>query len=130
MSRQQIIETIGGRDFDALVPRDFLDHFGLVRPGQYGVVCADVGAAINALESLGATPFVHVRTNAPGWTEWGEKKKVGVEMAMGYSDGEQIEILGAGHNTQLYSETIPADGSIALHHVCCNLDVNKICSKC
>ena len=122
MSRTEILRKIGGRDFDALVDPAFLRRFGLSRPGQYGVVCADVSASIDMLEGLGATPFIHATTAAPGWTERGEKKPVQVEMAMGYTDGEQIELLGPGENTDFYREAVPTDGSMALHHVCCMQD--------
>ena len=126
MSRADIIRAIGGRDFDALVDPAFLRRLGLTRPAQYGVVCADVDGAVDILEDCGATPFLRANTPAPGWTERGEKKSVRVEMAMGYTEGEQIELLGPGENTDFYREAIPADGSMALHHVCCmqdNLDM-------
>ncbi len=57
---------------------------------------ADVGAEIKALEALGCSPFIHVNMAAPGWTEQGEARKVKVEMAMGYTEDEQIELLGPG----------------------------------
>ena len=45
------------------------------------------------------------------------KKSVETEMALGYAGGQQIELLGPGRNTTLYSEKIPTDGGITLHHV-------------
>jgi hypothetical protein len=38
-------------------------------------------------------------------------------MSLGYVDHQQIELLGPGDNTDLYTQKIPADGSFALHHV-------------
>ena len=128
MSREEIIEKLGGGDFGSLIPQAFLQRFDLSSPGQYGMVCADVAAEIAALEDLGATSFIHVNMGAPGWTEAGVKKKVSVEMAMGYTDGEQIELLGPGENTRFYLDAIPAGGALTLHHVCCmqnNIDELK-----
>ena len=71
------------------------------------------------LESIGTTPFVHAQMEAPGWTEQGLRKRVRVDMAMGYSQGEQIELLGPGENTDFYRRHIPPDGALTLHHVCC-----------
>jgi hypothetical protein len=53
----------------------------------------------------------------PGWTERGERKSVLAQMSLGYVDHQQIELLGPGQNTNLYTEKIPTDGSFALHHV-------------
>ena len=39
------------------------------------------------------------------------------EVALGYCEGQQIELLGPGTNTNHYAEKIPADGGFALHHV-------------
>ena len=119
MSRKAIITRLGGIALDQLVDPDFLEEFGLSTPGQYGMVCADVAEEMDALEALGATPFVHANMDAPGWSEQGEKKKVKVEMAMGYTGEEQIELLGPGQGTDFYRDAIPADGSLTLHHVCC-----------
>lgn len=119
MSRRQVIAALGGRSLDKLVPQAFLDEFDLVTPGQYGMVCEDVDAEMRALEALGCTPFVHANMDAPGWTEYGEKKRVKVDMAMGYTNGEQVELLGPGVNTDFYRDAIPADGVLTLHHVCC-----------
>ena len=120
MAREEIIDALGGKDFSELVPEDFLAQFNLSSPAQYGMVCASVGAEVGRLESLGCTTFFHAHMDAPGWTELGEKKKVKVEMALGYSDDEQIELLGPGVNTRFYLDAIPEDGALALHHVCCN----------
>jgi hypothetical protein len=125
MARKEIIEALGGRHFGELIPAGFLARFGLSPPSQYGMVCADVSAEVARLELLGTTDFFHAHMEAPGWTEFREKTtvektKVKVEMALGYSDDEQIELLGPGVNTSFYMETIPPDGSLTLHHVCCN----------
>lgn len=119
MSRSAIIRALGGRALGELLDPVFLRTFGLAQPAQYGMVCGDVGASMETLESLGATPFVHARMEAPGWTEQGERRRVRVDMAMGYSQGEQIELLGQGENTEFYRREIPADGALTLHHVCC-----------
>jgi hypothetical protein len=119
MSRESIMQRLGGCDFDGLIPADFLQRFGLSRPGQYGMVCADVSSEIRELEARGCTPFVHVNMAAPGWQEQGRPLDVKVEMAMGYTDGEQIELLGPGENTTFYTDAIPADGALTLHHLCC-----------
>jgi hypothetical protein len=119
MSRQAIIESLGGCALPNLVDPAFLQAFDLSSPCQYGMVCADVSAEIERLEALGATPFIHATMEAPGWTEQGEKKKVRVEMAMGYTAGEQIELLGPGENTDFYRDDIPDDGALTLQHVCC-----------
>jgi len=129
MSRQQIIEKLGGRSLGEIIPAEFLARFNLSPPGQYGMVCANVAAERDNLEALGATPFIHTNTEAPGWVEQGTRRKVQVDMAMGYTDGEQIELLGPGTNTNFYRDAIPADGSLTLHHVCCmqnNLDELKV----
>ena len=119
MSRQAIIDALGGTDLSALVDADFLGQFGLSTPGQYGMVSGNVPANIERLEGLGTTPFIYANMDAPGWTEQGEQKPVKVEMGMGYVGDQQIEVLGAGENTQFYTDAIPADGSLTLHHVCC-----------
>jgi hypothetical protein len=120
MPTQQITRKLGGKTLTQLVPADFLTHFELSPPAQYGMVCGDVAAEIDELEALGCTPFVHANMDAPGWTEMGEKKKVKVEMAMGYTDDGQIELLGPGANTDFYRNAIPKSGTLTLHHVCCN----------
>ena len=128
MSHQAVVDRLGGRDLGELIELSFLEEFGLSRPGQYGMVCADVAAEISALEDLGCTPFIHAHMGAPGWTEAGERKDVRVEMAMGYTTDGQIELLGPGENTQFYRDAIPADGALTLHHVCCmenNIDALK-----
>lgn len=119
MTRAAIIDKLGGRSLHDIVPADFLAHFNLSIPGQYGMVCADVDAELQSLEALGATPFIHAHMDAPGWTEAGERKKVSVDMAMGYTGDEQIELLGPGVNTDFYRDAIPDDGALTLHHVCC-----------
>lgn len=118
MSRADIVTALGGLALPDLVSPGFLEKFGLNPPGQYGMVCEDVGRELKALETLGCTPFFHAMMDAPGWTEYQQKKKVKVDMAMGYTHGEQIELLGPGVNTDFYREAIPGDGSLALHHVC------------
>ncbi len=120
MARADIVSALGGTALGELVPLDFLSRFSLSLPAQYGMVCADVGAQRECLEAMGATPFFHAQMDAPGWTEAGEKKKVRVDMAMGYTEQEQIELLGPGENTRFYTDAIPDDGALTLHHVCCN----------
>ncbi len=119
MSSQAIIDRLGGRNLEQIVPAQFRERFGLSVPGQYGMVCGDVAAEIRQLEALGSTPFLHAHMGAPNWTEQGVKKDVRVEMSMGYVGAEQIEVLGAGENTDFYTAKIPADGSLTLHHACC-----------
>ena len=120
MTRSKIVSRLGGKTLDELVSPDFLDRFGLDAPAQYGMVCSDVEAEISQLERLGASRFLHATMGAPGWTDQGRRKNVTVEMAMGYTGEEQIELLGPGRNTRFYLDAIPADGSLTLHHVCCN----------
>ena len=120
MPNLKTTKKLGGKTLKQLVPAKFLSCFNLSLPAQYGMVCADVSAEIDSLESLGCTPFVHATMDAPGWTERGEKKKVKVEMAMGYTDDGQVELLGPGVNTDFYRDAIPQDGALTLHHVCCN----------
>lgn len=119
MSHAETVARLGGRDLGELVPRSFRDRFGLSRQGQYGMVCADVAGEIKSLEALGCTPFIHAHMGAPGWTEQGVARDVKVEMAMGYTDDGQIELLGPGENTDFYRDAIPADGALTLHHACC-----------
>ncbi len=129
MSHEELVTCLGGRDLDGLIDPYFLREFGLGKPGQYGMVCGDVAAEIAALESLGSTPFIHVNMGAPGWTEQGQARAVKVEMAMAYTADGQIELLGKGQGTAFYSDVIPADGALTLHHVCCfqnNLDELKV----
>jgi hypothetical protein len=116
--KREVLNALGGiPDLDRLVPADFLRRFELGAPTQYGVVCQDVRLGIERLEVLGAGPFLYAETRPPGWTERGEKKSVLAQMALGYIDHQQIELLGPGENTNLYAEKIPSDGSFALHHV-------------
>lgn len=119
MPTADIIASLGGRDLAELIDPAFLLEHGLSPPAQYGMVCGDVAGEIRRLEALGATPFVHATMEAPGWTEQGRRKKVRVEMAMGYTGTEQIELLGPGQNTDFYRDAIPEDGALTLHHVCC-----------
>jgi len=104
-------------DLASLIPAAFRERFHLAEPAQYGMVCRDVADRVAALEALGAGPFVHATTRPPGWTEHGVPRMVRAEVALGYCAGQQIELLGPGENTDLYTEKIPPDGSIALHHV-------------
>lgn len=120
MARDELVTALGGKTLGSLVPLEFLSHYALSLPAQYGMVCEDVRAQVEHLESLGSTLFFHARLRAPGWTEAGEKKKVSVEMALGYTEAEQIELLGPGENTRFYSDAIEAGGALTLHHVCCN----------
>jgi hypothetical protein len=128
MTHEDVVTRLGGRDLSQLIDPYFLREFGLSKPGQYGMVCGDVSAEINALEALGCTPFIHAHMGAPGWTEQGQARKVKVDMAMGYTADGQIELLGAGVGTNFYSDVIPDDGALTVQHVCCfenNLDELK-----
>jgi len=117
-AKADVLAELGGiPDLEALVPEAFRRRFDLGEPSQYGMVCQDVPAGIKRLESLGAGPFLYANAGVPGWTEGGERKKVTVPMALGYVEHQQIELLGAGTNTNHYAEKIPSDGSFALHHV-------------
>jgi hypothetical protein len=119
MSHQAVLEAMGCAELSTLVDPAFLRAFGLEPPRQYGLVTADVAAAIFRLRSAGASDFVKARLPIRGWMERGRIcPGVIVEMALGYSNHQQIEVLGPGHNTTIYSGRIPADGGIALHHVC------------
>jgi hypothetical protein len=117
-SHQQVMQQLGCDELGELVDRNFLQDFGLVMPEQYGMVCQNVKEQIANLEELGAGPFVHATMKMPNWKEYGQPKEAYAEMALGYSNGQQIELLGEGKNINIYKEKIPADGSIALHHVC------------
>jgi hypothetical protein len=117
-AKQDVLAALGGiSDLAELIPAAFLRRFELAPPAQYGMVCQDVRAGIDTLEAIGAGPFLHVDTHPPGWTERGVRKKVLTQMALGYIEHQQIELLGPGENTDLYREKIPADGGFALHHV-------------
>ncbi len=116
-SKGAVLEALGVSDLAGLVPGGFLRRFRLAEPVQYGMVCRDVSARITELEALGAGPFLHVTTPAPGWRERGVARSVRLEMALGYCAGQQIELLGPGRNTDFYAEKIPPDGGFALHHV-------------
>jgi hypothetical protein len=117
-AKQDVLAAFGGiPDLESLVPAAFLRRFGLGEPTQYGIVCRDVRAGIDRLEAIGAGPFLHAEVRPPGWTERGERKSVLTQMALGYVDHQQVELLGAGENTDLYAEKIPGDGGFALHHV-------------
>jgi len=112
------MQQLGCDDIAELVDPKFLQEFGLDTPGQYGMVCQDVQAQIAKLEALGAGPFVSAMMKMPNWKEYGEPKDAYADMALGYSNGQQVELLGEGKNIDLYKPAIPADGSIGLHHVC------------
>ena len=117
-SHEQVMQQLGCDDLNELVDPKFLREFGLVMPEQYGMVCKDVTAQIANLEAAGSRPFLHATMKMPNWKEYGQPKEAYAELALGYSNGQQIELLGEGRNIDIYKEKIPADGSIALHHVC------------
>ncbi len=112
------MQQLGCDDLHELIDRKFLQEFGLVVPGQYGMVCQDVAAQMSNLEAIGAGAFLYATSKLPNWLEYDQPKEVYAELALGYSNGQQIELLGPGRNTTLYSDKIPADGGIALHHAC------------
>ena len=121
MSQSDVVDLLGGRSLNTLVNSDFLDRFGLLVPEQYGVVCGDMPGKITELESLGCTPFMHVKKQkVPSWAEYGVEKKVQIEMAMGYTeDGrDQIELISPIKNAEIFQDVLPEDGSLTLHHVC------------
>lgn len=117
-SHEQVMRQLGCDDLSELVDPKFLQEFGLVMPEQYGMVCQNVEEQIANLEALGAGPFVHATMKMPNWKECGQPKDAYAELALGYSNSQQIELLGEGKNINIYKEKIPADGSIALHHAC------------
>lgn len=117
-TRRAVREALGGiADLGELIPADFRRRFSLGPATQYGIVCQDVRSGIEGLEAIGAGPFLYAEVHPPGWTERGERKRVLTQMALGYVEHQQIELLGPGENTDLYREKIPADGRFALHHV-------------
>ena len=115
---EKILAALGCNDLSTLIPQRFLDQFGLNAPSQYGMICRDVPTGIQQLESLGTSPFFHLKAKVKGWREAGETKTVGTDAAFGYTQGQQIELLGPGENTNLYTDTMPSDNSIKLHHIC------------
>ena len=117
-AKQDVLAAFGGiPDLTRLIPAAFLRRFELGEPSQYGIVCQNVRAGIGRLEAIGAGPFLYAEMRPPGWTERGERKSVLAQMALGYVDHQQIELLGPGQNTNFYAQKIPTDGSFALHHV-------------
>ncbi len=119
MGHQAVLDAIGCADLTQLVDQKFLHRFNLQQPVQYGLVAADVPASIQRLRELGASAFVYANPRIPSWTERGKQRSdVSIEVALGYSNHQQLELLGAGRNTDIYAERIPTDCSIALHHVC------------
>jgi hypothetical protein len=117
-TKQEVLAELGDvPDLNELVPAAFRNRFDLAEPMQYGMVCRDFPAKIDRLEALGAGPFVHGTFGIPGWREAGVVRKVRNEVALGYCDGQQIELLGPANGTDFYVEKIPADGGFALHHV-------------
>ncbi len=119
MSHKQVLQRLGCDDLSTLIPAQFLSRFGLGPPGQYGMVARDVPAAIRLLRDAGASEFVHANMRPPQWVEAGiARKGVVTEVAFGYSNHQQIELLGPGQNTTLYTDAIPRDGRITLHHAC------------
>jgi hypothetical protein len=116
--KDNVLAVMGGvRDLTDLIPAAFRERFQLAEPMQYGMVCRDMPDKIARLEALGAGPFVHGTVGLPGWKEHGVARKVRNEVALGYCEKQQVELLGPGSNTDLYAEKIPADGGFALHHV-------------
>lgn len=117
-SHAAVLELMGVDNLDSLVSDAFLKSFAINPPSQYGMVCEDVKAKAAELEALGAGPFLCTNTPLPNWTERGVARECRNDMALGYSNGQQIELLGPATGTSFYKEKIPADGSLALHHVC------------
>ncbi len=125
-SHQKVLEHMGCGDLTTLVDREFLAAHGLSEPMQYGMACGDVDAQLEKLEALGAGPFLRAHPDGPGWTEYGVKKTVKIDLALGYSNGQQVELLGAGEGTNFYSDKIPEDGGIVLHHICTSQDISEL----
>jgi hypothetical protein len=91
-SHQKVLEHMGCGDLTTLVDREFLAAHGLSEPMQYGMACGDVDAQLEKLEALGAGPFLRAHPDGPGWTEYGVKKTVKIDLALGYSNGQQVHI--------------------------------------
>ena len=122
MSQSDVVDLLGGRSLDTIIDNEFLERFGLPSPTQYGVVCRGIPEKITELESLGCRPFVYAKKlGAPGFVENGVKKDVKISLALGYTeDGRhEVELITPISGTEFYEEKVPADGSYALHHVCC-----------
>lgn len=117
-SHDAVLSMLGCADLSILIPASFLKQFELNEPGQYGMVCANVSQQVARLEAVGSGPFLSMKQTIKRWTEGGSTKPVDCDCALGYSNGQQIELLGPGKGTRLYSDAIPSDGTIKLHHVC------------
>ncbi len=107
--KDDVLAAMGGiPDLSSLIPESFRARFQLAEPMQYGMVCRDFPEKIARLEALGAGPFVHGTVGLPGWRERGLARKVRNEVALGYCEGQQVELLGPGTNTNHYAEKTPA----------------------
>lgn len=62
---EAVLAGLGIRPFRDVLPERFLTRHGLVAPNQYGLACADVGAAVARAEALGAGPFLRAKIPAP-----------------------------------------------------------------
>ena len=102
------------------LPRDFFYELGLMFPQQYAMAARDVASCVRRAEALGAGPFLHATIPAPNWIEQGEHiKDCKLEVALGYAGDRQIEFLGPGHGTELYSRAL-VDTDVEIE----GLDVN------
>lgn len=126
LTHEKVLEHMGCGDLPTLVDPEFLSAHGLSEPMQYGMVCADVDHHIQELEALGAGPFLRAHPDGPGWTENGIKKQVKIDLALGYSNGQQVELLGPGKGTHFYVDKIPENGSVALHHICTSQAIDEL----
>ena len=111
------MQALGCADLQQLAPPAFVAHYQLGTASQYGMVCDNIQASVAHLQQLGAGPFFSARSTL-AWQENNTTNKVQLEFALGYSNHQQIELLSHGKNTSFYSQHIPSDGSLALHHVC------------
>lgn len=119
-SHQNVLGQLGCEDLTELIDQDFLEKYGLAVPAQYGMVCKDVRQQAKNLEALGAGPFMcSDSVTGPDWKEWGESEAIDVKMsvAVGYSNGQQIELLGPPQGSEFYKDRIREDGGLTLHHV-------------
>ncbi len=113
---EAVLAGLGIRPFRDVLPERFLTRHGLVAPGQYGLACADVGAAVARAEALGAGPFLRAKIPAPSWIERGEKLRAAqLDFALGYAGRTQIEFLGPGRGTSFYRDALEGR-EIVLHH--------------
>jgi hypothetical protein len=112
-----VLEELSLPHIEERLPRELFHQLGLRFPQQYGIACRDVTACVRRAEARGAGPFLHVTVPAPNWIENGERRPgCKLEVALGYADDTQIELLGPGEGTEHYTRAL-RDADIAFHHV-------------